>query len=172
MVEKFLNMIPFTAQWTSRTGQLTGLPEHAERILRDERLLLVFPEGARGTAKLYWERHSLVDFGSGFVRLALSTNAPIVPFAFIGGGDAIPTVMNLYKIAKLFGAPYIPVTPWLLPVPRRVPLRILYGEPMLLQGSATDEDSVIEEQVESVKQRIAALIAEGAGRHSEQRALP
>ncbi|MCA1663470.1 MAG: NAD-dependent epimerase/dehydratase family protein [Myxococcales bacterium] len=78
MVEKFLNSIPFSAMWTSRTGQLTGLPEHAERILRDERLLLVFPEGARGTAKLYWERNSLVEFGSGFVRLALATDAPIV----------------------------------------------------------------------------------------------
>jgi len=172
MVEKFLNLIPFSALWTSRTGQLTGLPENAERILRDERLLLVFPEGARGTAKLYWERHSLVEFGSGFVRLALATHTPIVPFAFIGGGDAIPTVMNLYKIAKLFGAPYIPVTPWLVPLPRRVPLRILYGQPMLLSGSKSDEDAVIDQQVESVKQRIAALIAEGAGRHTEQKALP
>jgi 1-acyl-sn-glycerol-3-phosphate acyltransferase len=172
MADKFLNYIPFVAQWNARCGQLTGLPEHAERILRDDRLLLVFPEGARGTAKLYWERHSLVEFGSGFVRLALETNTPVVPFAFIGGGEAIPTVMNLYKIAKLFGAPYIPVTPWLLPLPRRVPLRILYGTPMRLSGRATDEDAVIEAQVESVKQRIAALIAEGAGRHYEQKALP
>src|SRR3954470_5662460 len=35
MVEKFLPAIPFAAEWTSRCGQLTGLPEHAERILRD-----------------------------------------------------------------------------------------------------------------------------------------
>ena len=33
MVEKFINLIPFAAQWTSRTGQFTGLPEHAERLL-------------------------------------------------------------------------------------------------------------------------------------------
>ena len=31
----------------------------------DDRLLLVFPEGARGTAKLFRERNSLVDFGVG-----------------------------------------------------------------------------------------------------------
>jgi 1-acyl-sn-glycerol-3-phosphate acyltransferase len=171
MVEKFLNLVPFLAEWNSRCGQLTGLPEHAERILRDERLLLVFPEGARGTAKLYWERHSLVEFGSGFVRLALATDTPIVPFAFIGGGEAIPTIFNLYKIGRLFGAPYIPVTPWLVPLPRRVPLRILYGEPIRLHGSPTDEDAAIEALVESVKQRIAALIAAGAERHHETRAL-
>jgi len=120
---------------------LTGLPETAARLLADERLLMVFPEGARGTAKLYWERHSLVDFGTGFMRLALEAKAPIVPFAFLGGGDAIPTIANLYRLGKLVGAPYIPVTPWLLPIPRRVPLRIVYGEPMVFNGSPTEEDT-------------------------------
>jgi 1-acyl-sn-glycerol-3-phosphate acyltransferase len=87
MAEKFINVIPFASEWTSRCGQLTGLPEHAERLLRDERLLMVFPEGARGTAKLYWDRNSLVEFGSGFMRLALATGTPIVPFAFLGSGN-------------------------------------------------------------------------------------
>jgi 1-acyl-sn-glycerol-3-phosphate acyltransferase len=45
---------------------------------------MVFPEGARGTAKLYKERHSLVRFGTGFIRLALETRCPIIPFAFDG----------------------------------------------------------------------------------------
>jgi 1-acyl-sn-glycerol-3-phosphate acyltransferase len=161
MADKFINLIPFASQWTMRTGQFTGLPENAERLLHDERLLMVFPEGARGTAKLYWERHSLVEFGSGFVRLALATNSPVVPFAFIGGGDAIPTVMNLYRLGKILNAPYIPITPWLLPLPRRVPLRVIYGEPIRLSGSATDDDSAIEAQVEVVKSRVAELIAFG-----------
>ena len=76
MAERFVNRFPVASQWMSRTGQFTGLPEHAERLLEDDRLVLVFPEGARGTAKLYWERHSLVEFGSGFVRLALATDTP------------------------------------------------------------------------------------------------
>jgi 1-acyl-sn-glycerol-3-phosphate acyltransferase len=89
MAEKFLNMLPFASEWSSRCGQFTGLPEHAERLLNDERLLMVFPEGARGTAKLYWERYSLVGFGTGFIRLALATHTPVIPFAFIGGGCRI-----------------------------------------------------------------------------------
>jgi 1-acyl-sn-glycerol-3-phosphate acyltransferase len=161
MADKFINLIPFASEWTSRTGQFTGLPENAERLLLDDRLLMVFPEGARGTAKLYWERNSLVEFGSGFVRLALATNTPIIPFAFIGGGDAIPTVANLYRLGKLLGAPYVPITPWLLPVPRSVPLRVLYGEPMRLSGAASDEDALIEAHVAAVKERVAALIAAG-----------
>src|SRR6185295_10976404 len=90
MAEKFLANLPFAARLTSRLGHLTGLPEHVDQLLADERLLLVFPEGARGTAKLFWERDSLVQFGTGFMRLALQTRTPIVPFAFVGGGEAIP----------------------------------------------------------------------------------
>src|SRR5690606_29954068 len=117
MAEKFLNRLPFASQISSRLGRLTGLPEHAGRLLADERMLIVFPEGARGTAKLYRERYSLVQFGTGFMRLAQKTKTPIVPFAFLGGGEAVPTIANAVTIGKVVGVPYIPVTPWLAPLP-------------------------------------------------------
>jgi 1-acyl-sn-glycerol-3-phosphate acyltransferase len=172
MIEKFLGGLPFASLVLSRCGQFIGLPEHAERQLSDERLLMVFPEGARGTAKLYWQRNSLVQFGTGFMRLALATHTPIVPFAFVGGGEAIPTVANLYKLGQLFGMPYIPVTPWLLPVPLPVPLDVYYGEPMLFEASSeTEEDSVIEGYVDEVKARVAELIAIGTAERDAARAL-
>jgi 1-acyl-sn-glycerol-3-phosphate acyltransferase len=161
MAEKFLNEMPVASLWTSRVGQLTGLPEHAIRLLEDERLLMVFPEGARGTAKLYKDRWSLVGFGTGFMRLALQTKTPIVPLAFIGGGDVLPTVMNLYRIGKLFGAPYIPVTPYLLPVPLPRPCSIIYGEPMRFDGKGDEDDEHIEALVRQVKDRIASLMEQG-----------
>ena len=161
MAEKFIQKVPFLAWFTSRIGQLTGLPEHCVRLLEDERLLMVFPEGARGTAKLYRERDSLVGFGTGFVRLALQTNTPIVPFAFVGGGEAIPTVANLYRAGKLLGVPYLPVTPYLAPLPLPVSLQLLYGRPIRLQGSPSDSDDVIAEHVAVVKNRIASLLAQG-----------
>jgi len=163
MVEKFLASVPFASQWGCRTGQLTGVPESAERLLADERLLMIFPEGARGTAKLYWERHTLVEFGTGFMRLALATKTPIIPFAFLGAGEAIPTVINLHRLGRLLGAPYIPLTPWLLPIPRPVPLSIVYGEPMTFRGSSTEEDAVIEGHVDLVKERILQLMEQGRG---------
>jgi 1-acyl-sn-glycerol-3-phosphate acyltransferase len=174
MAEKFLNRVPFASLWTSRLGHLTGLPEHAIALLEAERMLMVFPEGARGTAKLYGDRNSLVDFGTGFVRLALKARAPIIPFAFVGGGEAIPTVVNLVKLGRLFGVPYIPLTPWVLPVPRRTSLEVYYDQPIVLEGTGTEDDEVIAGQVERVKSRIAALIDSGLrirrGKHEAVRA--
>ncbi len=161
MVEKFLNRLPWASTWSYRVGQFTGLPEHAVRLLEDERLLMVFPEGARGTAKLYRERYSLVRFGTGFMRLALKTKTPIIPFAFIGGGEAFPTIANLYTLGRILGVPYIPVTKYLLPIPLPYPCKILYGEPMLFEGNGNEEDEVILKYVEEVKSEIARLIEIG-----------
>jgi 1-acyl-sn-glycerol-3-phosphate acyltransferase len=170
MIEKFINKIPLASLWANKTGQFTGLPEHAVRLLEDDRLLMVFPEGARGTAKLYKERHSLVDFGTGFMRLALQTHTPIIPFAFLGGGDAVPTVANLYTLGRLMGVPYIPVTPYLLAVPLPVKLEIVYGEPIHLSGTGAEDDEVVAEYVYEVKSRIQEMLEHG--RKSRERLLP
>ncbi|MBM4280879.1 MAG: hypothetical protein FJ137_08985 [Deltaproteobacteria bacterium] len=108
MAEKFFAALPVSSTLWARLGHLTGLPERAARLLKVDRLLMVFPAGARGTAKLYEDRWSLVRFGSGFIRLALAPNTSIVPTAFVGGGDVLPTVTNLYRLGRLVGVPYIP----------------------------------------------------------------
>jgi 1-acyl-sn-glycerol-3-phosphate acyltransferase len=38
MVEKFIQRMPFIAWFSARIGQLTGIPEHAIRLLEDDRL--------------------------------------------------------------------------------------------------------------------------------------
>ena len=164
MAEKFLNKVPFASQITNRCGHLTGLPEHAERLLADERMLMVFPEGARGTAKLYKDRYSLVQFGTGFVRLAMKMKTPIVPFAFLGGGEAVPTISNAVSLGKLLGVPYIPVTPWLFAIPIPVKLEVYYSAPMSFEGTGSEEDEVVLQHVAKVKERIAALIDVGRRR--------
>jgi 1-acyl-sn-glycerol-3-phosphate acyltransferase len=168
MAEKFLNVAPLASLWTSRTGQFTGLPEHAERLLNDERLLMVFPEGSKGTAKLFAERYSLVDFGSGFVRLALKTKTPIVPFAFIGGGEAVPTVFNSKLLGRLMGVPYVPITPYGLALPLPVHCQVHYGEPMLLEGNGSEDDATVGAAVGQVKARIAQLLDAGRAARAAQ----
>lgn len=161
MAEKFINRVPFMGEWANRTGHLTGLPETAERLLNDDRLLMIFPEGARGTAKLYHERHSLVDFGTGFVRLAMKTKTPIVPFGFLGGGEAIPTIMNSYALGALFGAPYVPITPYFFALPLPVSLEVRYGKPILFEGTGAEDDEIVAGYVERVKGAIMGLMQDG-----------
>lgn len=161
MADRFVSRLPFVSRLASRTGQITGLPQHALQLLEDERVLLVFPEGARGTSKLFWDRYSLGAFGTGFMRLALRTRSPIVPFAFLGGGEAVPTVANLKLLGRLFGVPYVPVTPYVLPLPLPARARIRFGPALSFTGTGDESQQVIGEYVERVKSSIAELIAEG-----------
>jgi 1-acyl-sn-glycerol-3-phosphate acyltransferase len=161
MAEKFIQKIPGAGQMAARAGQFTGLPEHAKRLLEEERLLMVFPEGARGTAKLGHEADSLVRFGTGFMRLAMETHTPIVPLGFIGAGEAMPTVANLYGLGKLLGVPYVPVTSYLVPFPRPTTFQLLYGAPMRFEGTGAEADEVILANIEKVRARIAWLIEQG-----------
>ena len=161
MIDKFIHQFPGVSQVMSRMGQFTGNPDQARRLLNAERLVLSFPEGARGTAKLAKDADSLVDFGTGFMRLALQTKSPIVPFGFVGGGDALPTIANLKRLGRLFGVPYVPVTKWILLVPKPTRFQLLYGQPMHFEGTGHERDEVVCEMVDQVKERIGDLIRQG-----------
>ncbi len=161
MVEKFAQRLPFVSSWASRVGQLTGLPEHAERMLASDRLLLAFPEGVRGVGKLYKDRYKLTRFGTGFMRIALKTKSPIVPFAYVGGEESFPAVFHAQPIAKLLGLPYWPVPPYVVPVPLPIASRIHFGEPLQFEGDGTESDDIIGGFVHTVREKIALLIREG-----------
>ncbi len=161
MVEKFAQYWPVVSPMFSRVGQLAGLPEHAVRLLEDERLLMVFPEGVRGIGKLYKDRYKTTRFGTGFMRIALQTGSPIIPFAFIGAEEAFPTVLHLNMLARLFGAPYFPVPAHIVPLPLPVRCAIHYGEPLLFEGNGTERDEVIESYVGQVRQSVQDLIEQG-----------
>ena len=161
MAEYLFNKFPYTSKLMARVGHLTGLPRHGELLLNSERCVIVFPEGARGTGKLYKDRYKLVRFGTGFMRLALKTNTPIVPFSFIGGEEAFPTMFHIKWLARLIGAPYVPVAPQLVLWPLPVSCQIHFGDIMHFEGDGTESDQVVLSYVEKVKRSIARLIDAG-----------
>ena len=171
MVDRFIHQFPGASQFMARTGQFTGNPDQAKRLLEDERLILVFPEGARGTAKLAKDSDSLVDFGTGFMRLALETRSPIIPFGFVGGGEALPTIANLRRLGRLFGGPYVPVTKWGLLIPKPTRFQLLYGKPMFFEGSGHEPDEIVNEMVDQVKDRIRDLIRQGRALRNQEIAV-
>jgi 1-acyl-sn-glycerol-3-phosphate acyltransferase len=165
MIEKWTQTLPFVSLLFSRVGQVVGVPENAERLLRREEALLVFPEGARGISKTFDKRYQLADFGLGFMRLAIETQTPIVPVAVIGGEEQYVSVANLSGMARLLRVPAFPVIPQLLIPGGQLPLptkyRIYYGEPMHFTGDPDDDDGVVEEKVWLVRQTIQSMVNRG-----------
>lgn len=161
MIEKFFSLQPFVNVMMTRSGQLTGLPENGRRLLEDDELILVFPEGARGGGKTYWDRYQLQGFGQGFMRLALRTQTPIVPFGFIGGEEVCPALVDVKPLARALGMPYCPITPTILPLPLPARCAIYFGEPLHFEGTGNEEDGEIIDKVGEVEQAVASLIDRG-----------
>jgi 1-acyl-sn-glycerol-3-phosphate acyltransferase len=158
MVEKWSASLPFVSTFFSRMGQIVGTPENCRRLLKNEEAILVFPEGARGISKLYAQRYQLQQFGLGFMRLALETNAPIVPISVVGAEEQAPALFNLKPLAKLLKFPALPVTPWGLPIPAPTKYRITFGTPLSFVGNADDDDVEIEKKVKVVKAAIQQML--------------
>jgi len=112
LAENLLRSLPLIGTIWSRVGGVAAHPENAYRLLHDDRqLVLVFPEGTKGTGKLYRDRYKLHRFGrGGFVEIAMRSGVPVVPIAVVGAEESMPIVWKSPQLAKLLNIPYFPVT--------------------------------------------------------------
>lgn len=162
MVERWTSEIPFFSTLLPRMGQVVGSPSTCKTLLEHEEGVIVFPEGVRGISKLFSERYQLTSFGTGFMRIALASNAPIIPVALIGAEEQAPAVANLGSMAKSLGLPALPIIfPQIIPWPLPVKYRIYVGEPMNFKGDGTEDDDDIALMVLETKNRIQEMINHG-----------
>jgi 1-acyl-sn-glycerol-3-phosphate acyltransferase len=112
-VEHFFKGYPFLSMFVTKIGGVPAHPANVHRLLHDEQqLVLVFPEGAKATEKLYKDRYKLRRFGrGGFVEAAAQAGVPIVPVAVVGAEEAMPTFAHVGLLKRLTGLIYFPVTP-------------------------------------------------------------
>lgn len=145
--------VPVLAPLARKSGQTLACNADAERLLAADELVGVFPEGFKGIGKSFSERYKLQRFGrGGFVSAALRTGTPIIPVSIVGAEEIYPIIGNNKTLARLFGLPYVPITPlfpWLGPL-GAVPLPskwiIEFGEPIEtahLGGAAGAEDPML-----------------------------
>ncbi len=173
LVEDTVFHLPFLGPIMNRIGGVRADPENAERLLRKDELVAVFPEGEKGMGKLWKERYRLQRFGrGGFVKLALRTGAPIIPVAVVGAEEAAPMLGKVTWFAKNIGIPWVPVTPtfpWLgpgglLPLPSK--WRIAFGAPIDLgAGPEGAEDRLLVNKLaDQIRAQIQSMIEEQLGK--------
>jgi 1-acyl-sn-glycerol-3-phosphate acyltransferase len=168
LAEDFVHHMPYVGSMMSRLGAVRACQENAERLLGKEQLCAVFPEGMKGTGKLFADRYRLQRFGrGGFVKLCLRTGTPIVPVSVIGAEEMNPLLFKIEYIAKAIGVPYVPVTPTfpalgpigLLPAPTK--WQIHFGEPMDFSSygpEAADDEILVGKLGERVRATIQAML--------------
>ena len=168
-VEHFFKGYPGFSALLPKIGCVPAHPANVHRLLYDERqLVLVFPEGRKGTEKLVKDRYRVQRFGrGGFVEAAMRGRAKLVPVCVLGAEEAAPVFMQSKLMQRLTGLLYFPITPtfpWLGPagmlgyLPAKFRIRFLEPIDTTLMGSEPAEDKAL---VQTVAQEVRARIQEG-----------
>jgi 1-acyl-sn-glycerol-3-phosphate acyltransferase len=112
--------LPFVSEVLVKGGQVLANVDNGTRLLQQNHLVAVFPEGYKGVSKLFKERYQLARFGrGGFVRMALASQAPIIPVSVVGAEETYVVLHKSRTIARLIGFPFFPISitwPWLGPL--------------------------------------------------------
>jgi 1-acyl-sn-glycerol-3-phosphate acyltransferase len=174
--------IPFIGDIMRKIGQMPASQENAGKALDEGLPLLVYPGGDHDLYRPWTERN-VVDFHgrTGFVRLALRRQVPIVPVVGHGGHEAIFVLTRGEGIAKALGAerirlgavPLIWQLPWgvsppipvYLPFPTKIIVQVC--EPIRFGSygpEAADDPQIVQqcydEVLQTMQDTLDALVEE------------
>jgi len=158
MAEHRLMELPIIGRAARRIGAVDGRRNTCADLLRAGGAVLTFPEGVKALGRPFRERYRLLEFGHGFMHVALRTGAPIVPVAVIGPEEEAPLLANPAWLARLVRTPVAPLTPTLV-VPLPVKYRIHFGAPLRFRGPAAP-DAVVR-HVAEVRAAVQELVRQG-----------
>jgi 1-acyl-sn-glycerol-3-phosphate acyltransferase len=168
--EHWFKGYPGVGMLANKIGLVPAHNANAQRLLRDEgRLVLVFPEGQKGSRKLYWQRYRLRRFGrGGFVKTAIRSGVPIVPVAVVGAEEAMPIFAHVPLLQRLTGLIYFPINhafphfglaAGLMYLPAKFKIRFL--DPISFDGyspSDADDLELVQRLGEEVRERIQSEV--------------
>lgn len=144
--EKVLFATETSRRVFAAVGAVPGTQGVGERLLQSGELCVCYPGGERDSFKPWWRRHQLLWEGrTGYLRLALRVNAPIVPVMGVGADDAFPVLFRERVLGRrLFGRPRYDLPVFLtlcgpsalptLPFPVRMTFEV--GEPLRFDAEA------------------------------------
>jgi 1-acyl-sn-glycerol-3-phosphate acyltransferase len=178
LVEHFFKGYPGFSMLLPKIGCVPAHPANVHRLLHDEQqLALVFPEGRKGSEKLFKDRYRLRRFGrGGFVESAMRARAPIVPIAVVGAEEAQPIFAHVGAFQKLTRLIYFPITPtfpWLGPLamaaylPAKFKIRFL--EPVRTDDMgehAWEDQSLVQEVAQDIRARIQEELLDMLGKRT------
>ncbi len=167
LIHPSLTKPPFLSDFMTRVGGILACRVNAERVLRNDELLGVFPEGIRGAFTRYRDAYRLRRFGRNeFVRLAIANRAPIIPFVTVGSAEIFPILGKIrwpwWQRLSLW--PCFPITPTLslLPLPSKWHTVIL--EPIHVEKEFPPAAAEDPEVVQAVAQQVRRSMEQALGR--------
>jgi 1-acyl-sn-glycerol-3-phosphate acyltransferase len=167
-----LMALPVLGSYFRRMGVLPAAPDSIAGALAAGHDVMLWPGGEVDSLRPWTKRDEAILAGrKGFIRLAIKSGVPIVPFSTVGGPDAMPVIatgrrlaklLQLDKVARLKMFPIAISAPWgiapaLLPeIPLPAKIRTAFQDPVRFNvgPERADDDAYVDRKYEEVRERI------------------
>ncbi len=171
---RLANQRGFTRDLLAAAGAVVGNQENGGDLMRHNETLLVFPGGGREMPKFKGEEYQLFwENRSGFARLAIAHDYPIVPVGLVGGDDVYQALVGRDSVWGRLGRlvskhvlrqPEVNIPlmrglgPTLIPRPQRMYLR--FGTPISTvkppRTSASAWEAAVKERAQTALEGVLA----------------
>lgn len=153
--------VPFLPAFLDKMGQVVSTVANGVRLLEQDELVAVYPEGHKGLGKLFRNRYQLASFGrGGFVKAAIRTGSPLIPVSVVGAEETYLSLARSQILADAAGLPFFPISlTGLIPLPAR--WHIDFGEPITLDGfepEAAENLTLVMEVTERVRGVVQEMV--------------
>ncbi|MBC7420019.1 MAG: acyltransferase family protein [Bdellovibrio sp.] len=116
-----------TALPAQKMGFIEASYENGITLLKKNNLVVLFPEGEQGNFKPSTKKYQLQEFKRGFIRMALETDAVIVPTLILGAEETHINLQQL-KFSKFLRGLVLPLPLNILPLPAK--WKIIFEKPI------------------------------------------
>jgi 1-acyl-sn-glycerol-3-phosphate acyltransferase len=146
---------PATATFAKKVGLFEVTKDAMRRQLAKGDLVMLFPEGEKGAFRPGSD-YQLEPFARGFVRVAMATQAPVIPVAVLGGEESNPVgrrIESYDELLNIRGGLPIPKNLW----PKPVKWRIKFLPPIPFTDY-TEKDAEDSDRVHAVAEDVRTRI--------------
>ena len=159
LTHKFWFLTKATKIPAEKIGFIEANMANGLKQLKKNNLVIVFPEGEAGNFKPSNKRYHLQPFKSGFVRMALLRQCPIIPTLILGAEETHFNLANL-KFSKFLPGVTLPLPFNILPLPAKWKIKFLPPIFLPYQPDAVDDRELLDELLEELREQFQTAISE------------
>lgn len=147
-----------TALPAHKMGFIEANFENGLRLLKKNNMIVLFPEGENGNFKPTSKKYQLQEFKRGFIRLALETEAQIVPTIILGAEE---THINLKKLkfSKFLTGLVLPLPLNVIPLPAKWKIIFMKPETLPFDAKKTSDSELCHDLATEIQETMQSRIS-------------
>lgn len=159
LTHKFWFKTSLTSKPIQKLGFMEASFENGLNALQRNNVVIIFPEGEDGNFKPSSRMYQLQDFRTGFVRMALATQSPIIPTLVIGAEETHINLSQL-KLPKIFKGLSLPLPLNVIPLPVKWKFKFLPPIFLPYQKDAADDRELVYDLASEIQEQMQEALNE------------